>query len=85
MISRNAALPATAPPAGTLVSDAEDEGSVSGDGGITESSIHGPHCPPHHCPAPASAEMCGDDGIMEGEKMETSQQQHWILVIQVCE
>ena len=29
MISRNAALPATAPPAGTLVSDAEDEGSVS--------------------------------------------------------
>ena len=85
MISRNAALPATAPPAGTLVSDAEDEGSVSGDGGITESSIHGPRCPPHHCPAPASVEVCGDDGNMEVEKMETSQQQHWILVIRVCE
>ena len=54
-------------------------------GAITKSSIQGPRCPPHHCPAPASAEMCGDDGIMEGEKMETSQQQHWILVIRVCE
>ena len=75
MISHNAALPATAPPAGTLVSDAEDEGSVSGDGGITESSIHGPRCPPHHCPAPASVEVFGDDGNMEVEKMETSQQQ----------
>ena len=84
MISRNAALPAMAPPAGTLVSDAEDEGSVSGDGGITESSIHGPRCPPHHCPAPASAEVC-DDGNMEVEEMETSQQQHLILVIKVCE
>ena len=61
MISRDAALPATAPPAGTLVSDAEDEGSVSGDGGITKSNIQGPHCPPHHCPDPASAEVCGDE------------------------
>ena len=81
-------LPATAPPAGTLVSDAEDVGSVSGDGdtgAITRSSIQGPRCPPHHCPAPASAEVCGDDGnmVMEVEEMETSQQQHLILVIQV--
>ena len=35
-------------------------------------------------PAPASAEVCGDDGNMEVEEMETSQQQHLILVIQVC-
>ena len=78
---------ATAPSAGTLVSDAEDVGSVSGDGetgAITRSSIQGPRCPPHHCPAPASAEVCGDDGNMEVEEMETSQQQHLILVIQVC-
>ena len=83
-------MPATAPPAGTLVSDAEDVGSVSGDGdtgAITRSRIQGPRCPPHHCPAPASAEVCGcgDDGNMEVEEMETSQQQHLILVIQVCE
>jgi hypothetical protein len=80
-------MPATAPPAGTLVSDAEDVGSVSGDmdtEAITRSSIQGPRCPPHHCPAPASAEVCGDDGNMEVEEMETSQQQHLILVIQVC-
>ena len=32
-------------------------------------------------PAPASAEVCGDDGNMEVEEMETSQQQHLILVI----
>ena len=47
-------------------------------GAITKSSIQGPHCPP----APASAEVCGDDGNMELEEMETSQQQHLILVIQ---
>ena len=61
---------------------------VTGDGDtgeITESNIQGPRCPPHHCPAPASAEVCGDDGNMEVEEMETSQQQHLILVIQVCE
>ena len=40
-----------------------------------------PAPPPHHCPAPASAEVCGDDGNMEVEEMETSQQQHLILVI----
>ena len=74
-----------APPAGTLVSDAEDVGSVSGDGdmgAITKSSIQGPRCPPQHCPAPASAEVCCDDGNMEVDEMETSQQQHLILVIQ---
>ena len=57
---------------------------VSGDGdlgAITKSSIQRPRCPPHHCPAPASAEVCGDDGNMELEDMETSQQQHLILVI----
>ena len=32
-------------------------------------------------PAPASVELCGDDGNMELEEMETSQQQHLILVI----
>ena len=61
---------------------------VTGDGDtgeITESNIQGPRCPPHHCPAPASAEVCGDDGNMQVEEMETSQQQHLILVIQVCE
>ena len=36
-------------------------------------------------PGQCSVEVCGDDGNMEVEKMETSQQQHWILVIQVCE
>ena len=41
--------------------------------------------PSLHCPAPASAEVCGDDGNMEVEEMETSQQQQLILVIQVCE
>ena len=49
---------ATAPSAGTLVSDADDVGSVSGDmdlGAITRSRIQGPRCPPHQCPAPASA------------------------------
>ena len=61
---------------------------VTGDmdtGEITESNIQGPRCPPHHCPAPASAEVCGcrDDVNMEVEEMETSQQQHLILVIQV--
>ena len=81
---------ATAPSAGTLVSDAEDVGSISGDmdmdtGAITKSRIQGPRCPPHHCPAPASAEVCGDDGNMEVEEMETSQQQQLILKIQVCE
>ena len=79
---------ATAPSADTLVSDAEDVGSVSGDGdtgAITESNIPGPRCPPHHCPAPASAMVCVDDENMEVEEMETSQQQHLILVIQVCE
>ena len=50
-------------------------------GAITKSSIQWPHCPPHHCPAPASVEVCGDDGNMELEEMETSQQQHLILVI----
>ena len=30
-------------------------------GAITKSSIQGPHCPPHHCPTPASAEVCGND------------------------
>ena len=70
------------PPACTLVSDAEDVGSVSGDGDtgtITKSSIQGPRCP-----GPASAEVCVDDENMEVEEMETSQQQHLILVIQVC-
>ena len=81
---------ATAPSAGTLVSDADDVGSVSGDmdlGAITRSRIQGPRCPPHHCPAPASAEVCGcgDDGNMELKELEISQQQHLILVIQVCE
>ena len=39
---------------------------------------------PRARPAPASAEVCGDDGEMEVGEMETSQQQHLILVIQVC-
>ena len=76
-----------APPAGTLVSDAEDVGSVSGDmdtEAITRSSIQGLRCPPQHCPGLASAEVCGDDGNMEVEEMETSKQQHLILVIQAC-
>ena len=34
---------------------------VATSGAITKSSIQGPRCPPHHCPAPASAEVCGDD------------------------
>ena len=36
-------------------------------------------------PAPASAMVCVDDENMEVEEMEASQQQHLILVIQVCE
>ena len=75
-------MPATAPSAGTLVSDAKDVGSVSGDGdtrAITKSRIQGPRCP-----GPASAMVCVDDENMEVEEMETSQQQHLILVIQVC-
>ena len=36
---------------------------------------------PQHCPAPASAEVCGDDGKMEVQEMETNQQQHLNLVI----
>ena len=34
-------------------------------------------------PCQCSAEVCGDDGNMEVEEMETSQQQHLILMIQV--
>ena len=34
---------------------------VATSGAITKSSIQGPRCPPHHCPAPASAEVCGND------------------------
>ena len=37
------------------------------------------------CPGQCSVEVCDDDGNMEVEEMETSQQQHLILVIQVCE
>ena len=47
-------------------------------GAITKSSIQGPRGPP--CSG-RSAELCGDDGNMELEEMETSQQQHLILVI----
>ena len=34
---------------------------VATSGAITKSNIQGPRCPPHHCPTPASAEVCGND------------------------
>ena len=54
-------------------------------GAITKSSIQGPRCPPHHCPAPASAEVCGNDVNSEhgggGDRDQPVAAQH--LVIQV--
>ena len=84
-------MPATAPSAGTLVNDAEDvRGAVlvvtwtrgalqraASRGRAARSIIALP------CPGQCSVEVCGDDGNMEVEEMETSQQQHLILVIQV--
>ena len=34
---------------------------VAATGAITRISLQGSRCPLHHCPAPASAEVCGDD------------------------
>ena len=54
-------------------------------GGNYKDQPQGAALPAPSLPRPGQCGVCGDDGNMEVEEMETSQQQHLILVIQVCE